>query len=284
MKTTSSVILEIKSSYNTFSDTEKKIAEYVVENPKKLINSTISQVAESLGLADATIFRFCKKINLKGFQDLKITLATEFNDNLNSYANQQIYEDDSQKSIISKVFSANITAINDTLSSIDSTNMESAVNSILEADQIIFFGNGGSGVVASDAHHKFLRTGLRVNSYIDYHMQLMAVSQLTSKDLIVVISHTGSNLNIMNILDVAKENGTKSIGITSFSRSPINEKVDISLYAVSQETEYQFEAFASRIAHLSILDALYISVLLKRKELTNNAIKKMRDAISITRI
>lgn len=284
MITSSGVILQIKSNYNTFNDTEKKIAEYIIDNPRKLIHSTISQVSESLDLADATIFRFCKKINLKGFQDLKITLATEFNEGLNNYANEQIDEEDDQKSIIDKVFKANITAINDTLSSIDSENMEKAVNAILEADQVIFFGSGGSAIVAMDAHHKLLRTGLRVNSYIDYHMQLMALSQLTSKDLIVVISHTGSNLNMMSLLDISKENGTKSIGITSFSKSPINEKVDIALNAISQETEYQFEAFASRIAHLSIIDAIYISVILKRKELTNNAIKKMRDAISITRI
>lgn len=283
MKASSSVLLKIKSNYNTFNDTEKKIAEYIIDNPRKVINSSISQVAESLDLADATIFRFCKKINLKGFQDLKITLATEYNHDI-SYSNEQIDENDDQKSIIKKVFNSNITAINDTLASINPENMEIAANLILEADQIVFFGNGGSGVVALDAHHKFIRTGLRVNSYADYHMQLMAVSQLTPRDLIVVISHTGSNLNIMNLLDVAKENGTKSIGITSFSKSPINDKVDISLNAISQETEYQFEAFASRIAHLSIIDALYMSVMLKRKELTNQAIKKMRDAISVTRI
>jgi len=91
-------------------------------------------------------------------------------------------------------------------------------------------------------------------------------------------------LNIMNVLEVAKENKTKTIGITSFPKSPISEMVDIPLNAVSQETSYQFEAFASRIAHLSIIDALYIGVKLKRKDLTNEAIKKMRDAIKITRM
>lgn len=284
MKSTPSVILRIKSNYNTFNETEKKIAEYIIDNPRQLINSTISQVAEILGLADATVFRFCKKINLKGFQDLKITLATEFTDGIENYASSQIQEDDDEKSIISKVFKANITAINDTLVSIDPKNMELAINAILEADQIVFVGNGGSGIIAMDAQHKFLRTGLRVYAYTDYHMQLMAVSQLSHRDLLVAISHTGSNLNIMNVLEVSKENNVKTIGITSFAKSPISEMVDIPLNAVSQETSYQFEAFASRIAHLSIIDALYIGVKLKRKDLTNEAIKKMRDAIKITRM
>jgi DNA-binding MurR/RpiR family transcriptional regulator len=58
----------------------------------------------------------------------------------------------------------------------------------------------------------------------------------------------------------------------------------MSINAISQETGYQFEAFASRIAHLTIIDSLYISVMLKRKELTDAAVKKMRNAITLTRI
>lgn len=284
MNQTPNIILQIKSQYNTFNETEKKVAEYIVNNPNGIVYSTISQVAEKIDVADATIFRFCKKIDLKGFQDLKITLATEFTNKSNSYANEQIGENDDEQSIIKKVFNANITALNDTLLSIDPNIIEKAANAILEADQIVFYGNGGSGAVAMDAHQKFLRTGLKVSVYTDNHLQLMSVAQLTEKDLIIVFSHSGSNLNMMNILDVAKENGTKSIGITSFSKSPIGEKVDISINAISQETGYQFEAFASRIAHLTIIDSIYISVILKRKESTDAAIKKMRNAISFTRI
>lgn len=284
MTSTPRVFIEIKSQYSSFNETEKKIADYFLNNPQELIHSTISQVADKLELADSTIFRFCKKINFKGFHDLKISLATDFIDDTNNYPNEQILDSDSELTIINKVFRTNISVLNDTLSSIDPVCIEKAVDLLLNADQIVFYGNGGSGIVAMDAHHKFLRTGLKVTSYTDYHMQLMSVAQLTEKDVIVVISHSGSNLSMMNILDIAKENGTKSIGITSFSKSPINEKVDISLNVISHEIEYQFEAFASRIAHLSIIDVLYISTTLKRKELSDIAIKKMRDAISYTKI
>jgi DNA-binding MurR/RpiR family transcriptional regulator len=278
-------ILQIKSQYNTFNETERKIADYIISNTKDLIYSTISQVSEKLQVSDATIFRFCKKINLKGFQELKITLATELTEGLdNNYANEQINEDDTNQTIINKVFKASITALNDTLISIDSNIIEKAGDAILAADQIIFYGNGGSGIVAMDAHHKFLRTGLKVSVYTDNHLQLMSLAQLTKNDVIVIISHSGSNLNMINLLDIAKENGTKTIAITSFSKSPVSEKADITLNAISPETGYQFEAFASRIAHLTIIDSLYMNVVLKRKELTHIATQKMRNAIAYARI
>lgn len=285
MKPVLNVILQIKSQYNTFNETEKKVADYIVNNTRELIYSTISQVAERLQVSDATIFRFCKKINLNGFQELKITLATEFTEGLdNNYANEQINENDTEQTIVSKVFNANITALNDTLTSINSKLIEEASDAILSADQIVFYGNGGSGIVAMDAHHKFLRTGLRVSVYTDNHLQLMSLAQLSENDLIVIVSHSGSNLNMINLLDIAKDNGTKSIAITSFSKSPVSEKADISLNAISQETGHQFEAFASRIAHLTIIDALYMNVVLRRKDLTHAATQKMRNAITYTRM
>lgn len=279
-----SVILQIKSLFNTFNSTDKKIAEYIFKNPKDLINSTISQVSDYTGLSEATIFRFCKKIGFKGFHDLKIALALEFDDGIEHYSDERIDVSDDQKTLIAKVFNANISAINDSLHSIDLDEFKKAVDMILDAREIVFVGSGGSGVVASDAQHKFIRTGLKVSTYSDYHLQLMAVSQLNEKDLVVFISHTGSNLNILSVLNVAKENKVKTIGITSYKKSPINENVDVSLNVVSQETKYQFEAFASRIAQFSIIDALYISVRVRRKAETDESISKMRKAISHTRM
>ncbi|RBP46988.1 MurR/RpiR family transcriptional regulator [Garciella nitratireducens] len=279
------VFLKIKSQYSGFNSTEKKVANFILSRPEKVIYSTISQVAEQLEISDATVFRFCKKIGFKGFQAVKISLAKDFNEeNHNSYINKKISDTDDEVTVLHKVFQANISSLNESLHSINPKNIKKAIDFLLNADQIVFYGNGGSGAVAMDAQHKFLRLGMRVSAYTDNHLQLMSAAQLGKNDVMVIISHSGSNLNMINLLEFAKENATKTIGITSFSKSPIDEKVDISLNAISQETEYQFEAFSSRIAHLTIIDALYVNVALKRKELSDTAIQKMRNAITYTKI
>lgn len=279
------VFLKIKSQYSGFNSTEKKVANFILSRPEKVIYSTISQVAEQLEISDATVFRFCKKIGFKGFQAVKISLAKDFNEeNHHSYINKKISDTDDEVTVLHKVFQANISSLNESLHSINPKNIKKAIDFLLNADQIVFYGNGGSGAVAMDAQHKFLRLGMRVSAYTDNHLQLMSAAQLGKNDVMVIISHSGSNLNMINLLEFAKENATKTIGITSFSKSPIDEKVDISLNAISQETEYQFEAFSSRIAHLTIIDALYVNVALKRKELSDTAIQKMRNAITYTKI
>ena len=72
-----SVIDIIFAEYNKFFDAEKKIADYIMNNGSKVIEMTISELAESAGTSEATISRFCKKCNMKGFHHLKITLAKD---------------------------------------------------------------------------------------------------------------------------------------------------------------------------------------------------------------
>lgn len=279
-----SVSQNIKLNINRFNKTDKKIAKYILDYPQEIVNSTISQISDILKLSNATIFRFCKKISFKGFQDLKICLAKELGKDSNNYINQDFEEIGSQKEILKKVFSSCINSISETLDAINTQKIEESIDLILKSKKIIFMGSGGSGIVAQDAHHKFLRTGLNVNSHTEYHLQLMAVSQLSQEDLLIVISHTGSNLNMLEVLKIAKKIGVKTISITSYIKSPISDIVDISLNVISEETKHQFEAFSSRIVQLCLIDALYLSVILKRKNKSKISIEKMREAISSTRM
>ena len=77
MKEQQFALAAIRGSYRHFSEKEKKIADYVLNDPKNIIHLTINQIADELGLAESTIFRFCQRIGFKGFQAFKISLAAE---------------------------------------------------------------------------------------------------------------------------------------------------------------------------------------------------------------
>lgn len=273
----------IKASYNTFREKEKKIADYILEHPEEIIHSTISQVADNLEVAEATVFRFCKKIGFKGYQAMKIALASEIVTGIKDI-HETIQEGDDEKLVAEKVFKSNILTLQDTLSVMDGESFKKAVQLLLNANRVEFYGNGGSGVIAMDAHHKFMRTGIPTIAYSDSHFQIMSASQLTENDLVVLISHTGTNRDILHALEVAKEQGVPTIGITTLAKSPLSQGVDVPLYTVSKETDYRSEALSSRLAQLSIIDALYVNVSIGRKDLMQKSIKKMRKAISSTRI
>ncbi|OIJ11582.1 RpiR family transcriptional regulator [Anaerobacillus arseniciselenatis] len=276
-------IARIKSSYSDFSDKEKKIADYIINNPQNIVHSTINQIADDLSVAEATVFRFCKRIGFKGYQAMKIALASEVVSPINDI-HEKIQADDTEKTIAEKVFKSNIRTLEETLRVIEADHFPMAVQAILNANKIEFYGNGGSGSVAEDAHHKFLRTGIHSAAYSDSHLQIMSASLLTKNDVAVLISHSGSNKDMLQSLEVAKEAGATTIAITTLAKSPLSQGVDIPLYTVSDETEYRSEALSSRLAQLSIIDALYVNVSVARRELMQQSLQKVRNAISLKRL
>jgi RpiR family transcriptional regulator, carbohydrate utilization regulator len=280
---TQNCISRIRSNFARFSEKERQIADYIISSPEKIIHSTISQVADDLGVADATVFRFCKNIGFKGYQAMKISLASELvNPIIDIHEN--IHESDTEREVAQKVFRSNIRTLEESLHVLEETRFKKAVQALLKARRIEFYGNGGSGFIAMDAHHKFLRTGLITAAYNDSHMQLSSASQLNENDVVVLISHSGTNKDLLEVLDVAQRNKVTTICITHLAKSPLSKKVDIPLYTVSTETEFRSEALASRIAQLSIMDALYVNIMMHRKKDVTISIKKMREAISIKKI
>ncbi|MED4173390.1 MurR/RpiR family transcriptional regulator [Halalkalibacterium halodurans] len=273
----------IRASYSSFSEKEKQVADYILANPNKMIHSTINQVAEDLGVAEATVFRFCKRLGFQGYQAMKIALASEIVTPIQDI-HETIQEDDDEKTVADKVFKSNIRTLEDTMQVLDVESFKRAVDYLLHARRIEFYGNGGSGVIALDAHHKFLRTGIPSAAYHDSHFQVMSASQLTKQDVAVFISHSGTNRDLLQALEVAKSHQVKTIGITTYGKTPLSKEVDIALYTVSQETEYRSEALASRLAQLSIIDALYVNVSIRRKDEMKSSLHNMRKAISLKRM
>ncbi|WP_028784059.1 MurR/RpiR family transcriptional regulator [Thalassobacillus devorans] len=279
----SHVMQRVRSTYQQFSEKEKQIADYIISNPEKIVHSSINQVADDLKVADATVFRFCKRLGFKGYQALKIALASELVSPIKDI-HEEIDENDSEMEIMKKVFQANINAIEYTREIQNEKNFQKALTYILGAKQIHFYGNGGSGVAAQDGQHKFMRSGLPSHAYTDTHVQLMAASQLAEEDVALCISHTGANKDLLEVIDVARNTGAKTIGITNYAKSPFSKAVDVCLYTVAPETGYRSEALSSRLAELSILDALYVNYSVKRKNQSQEALAKMRKAIARKRI
>lgn len=273
----------IRATYSQLSEKEKVIADLILNHPEKIIHSTISEIAEELEVANATVFRFSKRIGFEGYQAMKIALASEIAFPVKDI-HETISENDDEKTIAEKVFQSNIRTLEDTLQVLDQQQLKKAVNAMIAARKIEFYGNGGSGAIAMDAHHKFLRNGLLTSCYTDGHLQTMSAAQLTENDVVVCISHSGKSRDVIEAMELAKLNGATTIGITNFAKTPLSEKADISLLTVSVETEYRSEALASRLAQLTIIDALYVNVSVKLQERMKSSLQKMRQAILVKRI
>ena len=96
------ISLKIRLMYSEMSKSEKQIADWISENPGQIISLSIVELAEKCKCSEATIVRFAKRLGLSGYQELKISLASEGE---GSPINSNITDTDNPSDIYAKVCS-----------------------------------------------------------------------------------------------------------------------------------------------------------------------------------
>lgn len=272
-----SVMHKIRSCYEDMGRSEKRIADYMLNNTQKLISLSISELAQSCGSGDATVVRFARRLGFSGYQELKLSLAAEINST--SAIDNTILKSDSCYEIFIKRINHISSSLKNTESVLDNTQLENAANSIMGARRVVIFGLGNSAAVAMDAAHKFLRLGIDAQAVCDNHMQAIVASHLDSDTVAIGISHSGSSKDIVEAMQLAKNKKAKTVCITNYGNSPILQYSDIRLFTQSEETKRSILAMSSKIAQLAILDAIYTYIVINKDQQSLDAIYNTESAL-----
>ncbi|MGW9018981.1 MurR/RpiR family transcriptional regulator [Priestia megaterium] len=254
-------LLKLKEEVKRLSDSEKKVANYILEYPKEVVGMPIGELATKCQGSKAAIIRMCQRLNYKGYREFGIDLASDlaFKEPINNKYTD-IKPGDNLKVIMQNVFYNNQKSIEDTISVLEYKEVERAIQVLHKAQKITFFGAGASGLVATDVQHKFLRINKVAFSYPDYHIQAATTATLSEGDVAVVISDSGETRDTVAIANIAKDRGGTVVSITRYGSNTLSKVSDINLFFSSPETTIRSGAMGSRIAQLTILDILFSGV------------------------
>jgi DNA-binding MurR/RpiR family transcriptional regulator len=273
----------IRSRLDTWSAKERRVASYILDNPGDAVSPSIEGLAEKIGVSESTLFRFVRKLGYGGYQQFRIALATE-----TLPARDTWYESPDaaidEKSAAAVVFRTSIAALEATLASLDPGLLERVATLAASAPRIIILGLGGSNLVAQDAWHKLVRTGIPCEAPADFHMQLMVASQAGPDSLSIIFSHTGSNTDTLAVADEAKRSGATIVAVTSHPKSPLARRADLVLVSKTPPVRYVSEAWSARIAQLALVDSLYVLVMEKLGDRGGRHLEDMRKAIARRRL
>jgi DNA-binding MurR/RpiR family transcriptional regulator len=266
------ILSKIRAQLSHLEGEEKLLAEYILLNYEHVPKLSLVQLAEEADIHPSAVVRFCDDVGCEGFHALHTALA-EIDSVAASVFFEQVDGFDLEH-ITQSVFDDVKRMLDETLSSLDMVEMQRAVDAILAADDIVVIGMGTSGSTATELVYRMQWIGVDCTQHVDPHRQLMAVSLLGPKDLVIAISHSGRTRNVINALKLAKERGAKTLCITDFPHSPLTEYADICLCAVHIENSLGVEMVATRAAHLAIVDAIMVAVALRDRDRTLESIKE----------
>lgn len=279
------IIIKLNAMKNQLTSIEKKIAEYILEDPERIKNLNTYEIAKNCNTSQASIVRFSKKLGFSGFPDFKLSLSQDIgNRKAESHVNimhEELKSTDSFEIIGKKVATENTRAVNNTYEITDFNELEKAVQAINNARKIMLAGVGFSGIVARDLYFKLMELGKVASFENDSHMQLSYLSTMNENDILFVISHSGKTLELFNLTKVAKNKGIKIITLTSVANNPIRDLGDIRLSTVEMKSDFRATALSPRISQLTVIDMIYIKLMLENENLQDyifNAIELVKDS------
>lgn len=258
------LLLKIHQLLPDMNATERKIADYVLEQPYELIQLPLRELANAIGVSQAAWVRFFKLLGFSGLKEVKQAISSSLLPEKAEEEEGAVYGDiigfDSQDQLFRSLVEQEIRSLRETAQILDYSQLEKAAHAIRTASRVAFFGVGASGLVALDALHKFARIGIHVAACMDLHLQLTVASTLQKGDVAVLISHSGRTKDTLDILETAKKKGATLIGITKYGKSSLAKSVDILLYTSTPEISVRSGAMGSRTAQLLIIDLLFVCV------------------------
>ena len=244
--------------YNSLTNTEKKVADYILENIKNVIYMSITDLADACNVGESSVFRFCKTLKLRGYQEFKIALAhsTSSEDEMPQFTSKVTMQDTIDE-LSSKMFAATVNALTETQNLINTNDVSNAVDMLIKGGRIHFFGVGGSLMTALEANNKFMRITNKTECTIDSHLQIISASLMAKDEVAVLISYSGSIKDLIQVAKVAKERGAKIILITRFSKSPLANYADVILLCGANEGPLQAGSLSAKVSQLYLLELLY---------------------------
>ena len=253
------ILVTIRSLLPNLAPVEQRVAQTVLDDPAGVAWRSISELARSCGTSATSVVRFCRAIGLRGYPDLRLALAGA------------VAHDDAA-------------AVTETASRLDIGALVKIVDALAVAHRIDIYGVGASGLVAVDLQIKLQRIDRPAFAWPDPHMAATSAALRGKGDVAVGLSHTGTTVDTIDALTEARAHGATTVAITNFPWSPITEVADFVLLTAARETAFRSGAMTSRIAQLTVVDCLFVTLAQRDLPHTMDALERTFAAAQAKRV
>lgn len=277
---------KIQNIYAALRPSERKVADYILSYKGKAEDLLIEELAKEAKVSQPTVVRFVKAAGYSSFRDFKYEMIQDETRKMAEGREEEIglygfrlSSSDKLEEIPGKIITTSIQMLEETLKSIRKKEFERAVDAILEAENIVLYGVENSICTVNDLLTKLTYLGLNCRTYTDYYLQNVSARNLTRKDLAIGISYSGYSKNTVEMMQVAKKAGARTLVLTNFENALIAKYADILLCASHRQFFYGDTIF-SRISQLALVDMLYAGVLNRNYPVLSKKLKKTSEIVS----
>lgn len=253
------------------------VADYLMQHAEDAQYLSISSLAKACGVAEATIFRFCRSLGFQGYNEMKIALAKATA--TASPVALKLEPGIDTQTLCNHAYTMAVEALNATRNVLDPEAIDHAATLLQRARQVYCLGQGGSQVLAGDIWARFSMLSTKFRTAGDSHMQAITASLMGPEDVVLFISYSGCTRDMMDTLHLAKDNGAKVILITHYDDAPGAALADVVLLCGATESPLDSGSIPAKLAMLFVANVLVLRYTLDNQELANLSLSRTSQAL-----
>lgn len=248
---------------DTFTTTEKRIADYLQANFEAAVYVTIEELAKATYTSHSAIIRLCKKLGFTGFKEFRLELGREVHQLLAQFdqtidANFPFSEQDDGATIAKKMAELSIQAVKKTQLQIEDQPLDTIAEKLTQAQRIFVFAKGDSQITARKFQNKLVKLNKFLILAEEYSDSSWNAANLTKEDCAVFISYSGRIHHYEKIMSYLKHVGTPTLLLTGNEHSEMAKKASMCLVISQGELDFvKVATFSSQIAFDYVLNTLY---------------------------
>lgn len=248
---------------DTFTTTEKRIADYLQANFEAAVYMTIEELAKATYTSHSAIIRLCKKLGFTGFKECRLELGREVHQLLAQFdqtidANFPFSEQDDGATIAKKMAELSIQAVKKAQLQIENQPLDTIAEKLTQAKRIFVFAKGDSQITARKFQNKLVKLNKFLILAEEYSDSSWNAANLTKEDCAVFISYSGRIHHYEKIMSYLKHVGTPTLLLTGNEHSEMAKKASMCLVISQGELDFvKVATFSSQIAFDYVLNTLY---------------------------
>ena len=250
------ILAQMLQEYESFTRSERKIADYVLEHQKETQYISITDLSNQCEVAVSTVSLFCRKLKLAGFNDFKLELARAASPAGAAGIGPGGRGASTPTAVKDKVLQEAQDALTNAYHMLAEREVARAADLLRDAGQVICLGQGNHSVVALAAWAQFSTTSSKFKTIQDSHMQMVTLSTLSSTDVVLYFSYSGATHELLSAAEVIRNRGARLILVTRYLNSPASAYADVVLLCGPNEQPFQFGSSAALVAQLYVVEVL----------------------------
>jgi DNA-binding MurR/RpiR family transcriptional regulator len=213
----------LQSAFDKYPTALVRVAQYILENPEKVIHQSLSELSTYSESGQASIVRLCQELGFDGFTQFKIALSADV------ALRAARTPENEPRDALGQLATLLADSIARTYNLLGPEDLERAARGLAGATRIDLFGSGVSGMIASLLGYRLLRLGCNANAMRDPVLAHEISGGLGANSAAIAVSQSGETPDTLKFLKFARDAGAFTLAITCFPKSPLAKTADVTL-------------------------------------------------------